>query len=326
VVARVLGDISATDTVKLVANWDTGNTGEPTYYSQPTDPLFTLHCTKPWGTCPIEGMAIRIPAGADVEGGAATAGPTTDRHLTVVDQANGWEYDLWQVQTTDRLPVGGGPLNFSWGGRTRIDGDGLAAPPVDPSRSPGAATASYFGSLAGRVRAEELEAGQINHALFIVINCGSSKPDPQDPSRLIGDWVYPAQRGDQICSAVGRSDTNAPPMGARFRLNMTVSEINSLDPTAFPAWKKTLLRAAATYGMFFGDTGSSFYFSIETEAGNQYTSLGSPDRWLSFATNNGWSPWAPDHNYVGELNGTVNGQSIWTRLQMLDPCVSQATC
>ena len=31
-------------------------------YSEPTDPLFELHCYESsWGRCPIEGMQIRVP-------------------------------------------------------------------------------------------------------------------------------------------------------------------------------------------------------------------------------------------------------------------------
>ncbi len=110
----------------------------PTYYSSPSDPEFQIHCTEDWGTCEVEGMHVRIPAAARAAGGH-------DAHMTVVDQASGWEYDLWQVTSK---PRGGGRLLTSWGGRTRIDGDGLGSD----------ATAAHFGLLAGSIRAEEMAA------------------------------------------------------------------------------------------------------------------------------------------------------------------------
>ena len=54
-----------------------------------------------------------------------------------------------------------GELVTAWGGRTRIDGDGLGS----------AAVAANFGTLAGLVRPEELEAGRIEHALFMTVPC-----------------------------------------------------------------------------------------------------------------------------------------------------------
>jgi hypothetical protein len=347
IVSRVLGDISSVDKPNnLVANKPLGNTGEPTYYSEATDPLFTLHCkddpfSRPDGTCDeLEGLRIRIPAGARREGGAS-ASANNDRHMTIIDQTSGWEYDLWQVKEVripgasqpvpisslpndGGLPKEGGDLYFSWGGRAKVkDGDGLAYNQNLPAgKLPGDATAAHFASLAGRLRVEELEAGEINHALFIVINCDSGGPP-----------VFPAQAKGQPCSKIGLPNVDAPPMGSRFQLNMSQEEIGQLSEPQFPAWKKTILRAAAKYGMFFGDTGANGYFTIETEAGNQYTSVGNPgqydDKWVKFAQSNNWSFFAPDQNYVGDLSGVTSdelGEDIWERLRVIHPCVSEGTC
>jgi hypothetical protein len=317
IVDRLLNDIHGDPNVRkpnnMVANQPTGNTGEPTYYSHSNDPVFTVHCKndpfgRPDGSCPIENSQIRIPAGAQIEGGAALANsPGADRHLTVLDTSVGLEYDLWQVKTNP-LPAAGGPLEISFGGRTQIYGNGLSDPAVLPGQFPGDATAAHVGSLAGRIREEELENKTIDHALFIDINCDS------------GEIVYPARGHGHPCSALGKPNTNAPPMGARFQLNMTHSEIEALDPAKFPDWKKTILRAAADYGMIFGDTGAQGYFSIETEAGNQYTSVGAGDKWLAFAQTNGWTFYPPDQNYVGDLDGHLkDGTDIWSKLRVIAP-------
>ena len=89
IVARVLAFGAASNLVAGTAD-TTSDWQHPTYYPQASDPLFTLHCTQPWGTCPIEGMQIRVPDAARPAGGS-------DAHMTIVDQATGWEYDLWSV-------------------------------------------------------------------------------------------------------------------------------------------------------------------------------------------------------------------------------------
>jgi len=254
--------------------------GHPTYYSTASDPLFTLKCTEPWGRCMVAGMQIRIPDAARAAGGS-------DRHMTIVDPS-GWEYDLWDVSSK---PVGGGILKFAWGGRTRIDGDGRNSD----------ATASRFGNLAGMIRAQEMQAGRIDHALFMTIDCDN------------GGFVYPATKNSRICAA----PTNAAPMGSRFQLNMTAAEINAL---AVPAWKKTILRAMAEYGMYFGDGGSRTW-GLMFESGSTFTSFGYKDAMETFGAANKVPMWQGD--YVFDLKTGVNYAG---RLRVLDPCVAQATC
>jgi hypothetical protein len=258
----------------------------PTYYARAGDPWFVLHCyEESWGTCPIEGHRIRVPDAAQPAAGG-------DGHLTVVDQDSGWEYDLYKVRSK---PAGGGVLEFRWGGRTRIDGDGLRS----------GATAAKFGSLAGIVRAEELAAGRIDHALFMTARCDA------------GRAVYPARGVGTSCAQVGESTAGAPPMGAHLWLAMTDSQIDVLP---VPGWKKTILRAMATYGMFVGDTGSGSW-GIKKESGATYTSFGHPARFVEFAKANGWEPY--EDVWVGNLRDGVDWAA---HLRVLDPCVSQRTC
>jgi hypothetical protein len=217
----------------------------PIYFSRPSDPVYTVHCTKPWGTCEVEGMQVRIPAPARPAGGG-------DAQLGVVDQQTGWEYDFWQVS---HKPSGGGTLAVSWGGRTRIDGDGLGA----------GATGASFGLAAGVIRPSELAAGQIDHAVSIIVRCSS------------GTSVWPADphATGTPCSARGGSNANAPAMGQHFYLDMSNAEIKQLPD---PAWQKTILRAMARYGMFVEDTGGTSW-GVQFESGSSYTSFGYRDPW-----------------------------------------------
>ena len=296
IVARVTGWGLPT---KLAANYhDSGEDyAHPTYYPTSTDPLFRLDCTESWGTCArsdgvaLETLQIRIPDAARPAAGG-------DGHLAVVDQASGWEYDFWEVTSK---PAGGGTMQFRWGGATRIDGDGRASD----------ATAARFGNLAGIIRAQELEAGSINHALFMTIKCDSAS------------WVYPAMKPGRACSSIGESHPNAPPMGARFQLNMTDAEINAM---AVPTWKKTIFRAMARYGMYFGDTGGGNW-GIQVESDTTYTSFGRAAKFLAFAQSNGWTPYADAAVgrtvYVGDFQRDIDWGS---KLRVVAPCVGAGTC
>jgi hypothetical protein len=173
----------------LVAN-EAGTAGEPTYYSRPSDPNFRLHCEKdpfgrPDGKCPVGGVVIDIPAGAGIEEPLGS-----DHHLTVVNQAKDVEYDLWQVKAfdeagpnpkqpfVDKLPTGlsSDPnvvhdLYASWGGRVDLYGSGRPDHGDKPFGWARDTMAAHIGNLAGRLRAEELAAGQINHARFLGVDC-----------------------------------------------------------------------------------------------------------------------------------------------------------
>ena len=167
--------------------------------------------------------------------------------MTVVDRESGWEYDL--VQGRARSRPGAGRSSSRWGGRTRLDGPGNGS----------GATASGFGNLAGIIRAPELARGR-------------------DPARSVhGD---PVQLRHTVFPATGGAgsrllaDGRTPPRWARA----SSSRCRTLRSTrcGVPAWKKTILRAMARYGMYFGDTGSGGW-GIQMESGATYTSFGLPD-------------------------------------------------
>jgi hypothetical protein len=255
----------------------------PVVYSQATDPEYTIHCTR-YACDDLEGKRVRIPAGARPAGG-------TDGHLAVVDQSSGLEYDLYEASTPSRP---GSTLNVGSGGVSRIDGSGLSID-LDGDGRIAEATAARFALLAGIVRAEELAAGKIDHALFITIPCGAPSPE----------YVAPALKGGTDCS----DNTNRVPMGARLRLNMSDAEIDALN---VPAWKKTILHALHTYGAYMGDTGGPSSFGVMLESDATYTAFGTTSRMVDFARNNGWA--AYNGYYVGNLRDGIP----WSRLQLLD--------
>ncbi len=107
---------------------------------------------------------------------------------------------------------------------------------------------------------EELRANKIDHALMMTGNCSS------------GTHVYPAFGNTGTCA----DPTNAAPLGAQFQLDLTPAQIDSIN---VPIWHKTILKAMAQYGMFFGDGGGNM--ALEIESGRAYTAYGYPDKTLS---------------------------------------------
>jgi hypothetical protein len=243
---------------------ETGDWAHPTFFAQPSDQLYTLNATENGNG--IDGMKIPIPSYAQPAGGG-------DHHMTIVTPG-GWEYDFWNTQEKDTSTR---VLTFAVGGRTRIDGNGLGS----------GATAADFGNLAGIIRAPELAAGRINHALFLVLKCagaGTSFGYGETTTTYGSSYVYPAMHGGSACRS---GETNAPPLGARFMLEMSDAQIQAL---AVPAWKKTILSALAQYGGYVGDTGGPG-FAVEFESSLTYTALGLPDPLVAFAAANNLPAW-----------------------------------
>lgn len=259
----------------------------PIYWSQPSDPSATIHCTKLWGRCPLEGIRVKIPA-------RARAAASSDGHMAVVDQRSGWEYDFWQPQRPRH-----GTLMTSWGGRTRIgpgQGDGLD----------GDATASDVALLAGTIRAPELAAGSIEHALAVSVPCTS------------GAVVWPARADDLPCARLGRSNVDAPPMGAHLQLDMTAEQIAA---TGAPAWQRAIMRTMVRYGMFVVDTNGSDDIELAAEGDRTYTSFGFPPRMIATVKRRGAIYYAP--HGVWNLDGVPLDVG---RLRVIDPCVGRGIC
>jgi hypothetical protein len=216
-----------------------GDFGKPLYWARTTDPLVTVH-----GSAPVEGDRIRVPSGARPADGG-------DAHMTII-QPDGWEYDFWRAQAP-----AGGALNVETGRKMRVDGDGFGNGVV----------AARFGNLAGRVRAQEMEGGLINHALEIAVVCTS------------GRYVWPSVTAGSKCS----NTTDAPSLGDRFQLALSDAQIAAMP---VPSWKKTILRALAHYGAYVGEQ-SSHWSLFGFESGATYTSFGIPDEVAVFAQRSG---------------------------------------
>jgi len=264
---------------------DTGTDyAHPLYFARTDDPVFTLDL--PSGH-PLDGVRIRIPDDALPASGG-------DAHMSVVQptaESGVWYvYDFWDVTSK---PRGGGLLVATGASKRDVEGSGLNA----------GATAAHFALAAGTIRASELVARQINHALFCVVRYGAAENDLSFGNGVQrgldgeGSFVYPAEHGDAF--PVGTSPTTVPPMGARFWFDMSPGEIDLLG---VPDWKKTILKALNRYGAYFGDTGGPG-FGFQFESGQSYTSFGVADPLVSYAADNGLTQY--ENDYVFNLSSGV---------------------
>jgi hypothetical protein len=266
----------------------------PLYAGGWLDPSSPVTCLR--FPCPDLGAErVPLPVGA-------RPAQASDGHLAVLDDATGTEYDLWQAGGSRDHVLRVVPSD---GRRVAAGGGGKTDPSEGLDWGLGSdATAAHFGLAAGVVRAPELAAGQIHHALFLLVNCTE-------------DFVPPARGLGAPCD---RGRASAPPMGARLRLDYSEQEIAALR---LPAWKAAVLRALSRYGGYIGDTGASdgAAFEVAMESGETYTSLGGPD-----LIGNLWARVDGVHEFNNYRYFRLGAGVDWRRLQVVDPCVAARTC
>jgi hypothetical protein len=268
-------DVTASNTPAddTASNWD-----HPVYWAHSGDPVYTVSETEYPGD--NNGASVLIPAGAQHALGS-------DGHLAVV-QPDGTEEDFWQVQNANPLRSGG-TLIASAGGSTNLGGSGCCTN----------STAANQGLAAGLIRGQELQAGAINHALIVTIQCDN------------GGHVYPASGNGGACA----NTADAPAEGQRFQLNMTDSQVDAL---AVPAYRKIILKAMIHYGFYITDTGGSPW-DLHFEPGIDYTSFGSSNPLVTYAKNAGLTT-------SGTYTFTMNDGVDWSKLQVVNVCYTQHTC
>lgn len=152
---------------------------------------------------------------------------TGDRHVLLVDPANGLIHEFWQGRRTDAGWEASNEATFN-----------LKTGALRPERwtSSDAAGLPIFPAVA---RYDECARGLVEHAMrFTVRNSRRG-------------YVLPATHW-----ASTKKDPNLPRMGERFRLR------KDFDVSGFPPHAQAILKGLKTYGMFMADNGSDWLMSI----------------------------------------------------------------
>ncbi len=92
--------------------------------------------------------------------------------------------------------------------------------------------------LPGLVNYNEVASRDLDHAIRFTADCSQES------------YLWPARH------EAGQSNTNCPPMGARFRLNASFT----LPASECATFCQTVLTTMKTYGLILADNGSNWYF------------------------------------------------------------------
>ena len=265
-----------------------------TYYGKASDPVYTLvrdPSTLHYGPSNVDGLRIHAPSGMRFN-------RDNDSLMSIVDQTTNTEYDFWYVTAIDDSAR---TITFKWGGQFAVDGSGVGD-------TKGYAYESGFGMQFGYIRYAELMTGEINHALYLIV--------PGVKGR-----VAPAiDTGGNFAN-----DEGMPPMGGRMQITMSDAEIDAvtLDGRPAPWYYKTILRAAAHYGLFVSDEGDSPWGGLRTESGLAYEAQGQENPWKRFAREQNVPVKSGGYGSAPYLRFTAlrdsKGQSVWRNIRVVAP-------
>ena len=187
--------------------------GVPIWTATSSTPRQKVTCRLKFGKCPI--ATTPIPAGAEPNVGS-------DGVLVVVDRADNSTHEFWQAQHTSS------GWSVSWGAINKLTGSGWG----------GNATGSGASRLAGIVRVEEIQTGDIPHALSM-----------QSSNACAGVHRAPALKTD---GESNRSD--CLPEGTRLQLDpsMDLAKIKGITKAELAVG-----RALQTYGAYIMDKGAA---------------------------------------------------------------------
>jgi hypothetical protein len=251
----------------------------PVYWSGKGDPVVSVTCEG--GHSCERGMRLHIPQGAQPQ-------DEGDGHMTVIDQAQGREYDFWRASAPEH------------GRMTVAAGNGIRIGPGTGTGLGGVADAANLGLAGGLVRGAELRAGVVNHALAITAECVQRQ----------NVWPAPPDgHGDAVCPHEGAG----PRFASLLQLDMSEGEIAA---THAPRWQRAVMRAMARYGMYVVDTNSpgDTTLSVIMEDDLSFTAFGRPGALSGFVRSAGGSD-------------SVAGVPIdVSKLRVIAPCVPRRTC
>jgi hypothetical protein len=299
----------------------------PIYFSSTSDPIVNITCSSN-GACVTSGAnaytsTMHIPANAHPA--LSTGSGAGDSHIGVV-QPNGLEEDVYcyngGASTTCDQP--GGNPSASWTAGTTMGpaysadtcGSFLSGVGQLPSTTAGNTTAGAACEGAGLLSPQQLIAGHINHALFLITNCATGN-------------VYPAETGSatDACSGTG------PKLGSRLWYDVPDATTNA--NTGLQPWEKAILNALHDYGGYVMDDvgGGAISQGIQfvPESEQPAYSYGLGDQWSGLAAQ-GWQsttiPGAPAGypRWFGADPWTPSGVNFNQHLHVLNVCVTQGSC
>ncbi|HJL17838.1 MAG TPA: hypothetical protein RMH99_19390, partial [Sandaracinaceae bacterium LLY-WYZ-13_1] len=183
----------------------------------------------------------------------AAPAPESDAHMTIIDRATGREYDFWAARRR-----ADGSWECGLCSTADLDGSGVRPPKggARPWYESHGSRACGFPLMAGLIRAEELAAGRIEHALVLAYPA------------LRRRWFTPPASTGHPDNGLLREDFGIP-CGGRVQLDPSVD----VDALGLSPAGRAIARALQEYGAYVGDFAGSI---------NVYAD-GSPEAQAAFA-------------------------------------------
>ncbi len=215
-----------------------------------------------WGV-PQEGGPVEVPACSGMVRPAGPAGLSSDGPMVLFDRGHGVEYDFWQATTIS-------------GGECQSDGAGLPGPSVPQAgqadffdvTGSGSNPAGVWGArasatpmLAGAILPEDIQSGEIGHALAVAVpGIRNLAANPESP--LTSDAVYPAS-----FTQTERYSTNPDALAAgqrlRLRSNIVDDTGHAIDEGDFAPITRLVLAALRNHGAYVVDSADGLVFFAE---------------------------------------------------------------
>ncbi len=219
----------------------------PIFYADENTPRYNINLTVSWAPAKVINN-VPIPDFAEPDPGI------DDKHMVIIDLSTGCEYDFWRA----RKDEDSGEWEAAWVNTLPIDGDGIFPEGLS-------ARGSGFALPAGIIWPDELERGEINHALQLSL---------ADKFVKGGGPVPPATESDGISKEDG-----AIPEGALIQLDPDLD----LDSITLEPYEKIIARALQIYGVYLVDRSTEMEFQavnpISVE-GNPYEGLLPDVKWV----------------------------------------------
>jgi hypothetical protein len=253
-------------------NIQTTDYSSPVYIAQSNTPVTKVtqwDCLKQGFSDPNLGQqwsAVPIPSYAVPSKG-------TDAEMTIYQPSTDTVWEFWQARKVN------GAWQGCWGGQIKY-----ASTNYGVFNGHYGATATGLPFIGGQVTAEELERGEIKHAIGIAL--------VEVEDKAVYSW--PAARSDGVNPY---KLANRIPEGLRFRLDPSVN----VDALPMTKAGKTIARAAQKYGFVVWDKSGAIAIRAQNSA--SYTALGKPDPYPAL--------------FGGKPNYAVLQGFPWDRLQFL---------
>ncbi len=254
------------------ANINTTAWSVPIYTVAANQPTVKVALERVWRAPALQAAWEAVPLPPDARPAAGT-----DAHLVVWQPSRDRLWEFWH------LARGAAGWQAGWGGAIQkvSSNRGAYGPRAwRGARSDWGASASSLSIAGGLITLEDLERGQINHALAIAI-----------PNVRGGVYASPAQRTDG-----GSTEPLSLPEGAHLRLDPNLN----LASLHLPRLTLMMAEAAQRYGIFVRDSAANVTFYAQDPIPT------------------GTEPYAgPQGYFEGETPGQLLASFPWSHLQLL---------